>query len=219
MQETQPSKASNEPAQHEEEDAFMGDAETFSDEGRCYMMGTQFKAPEGHVVAAADLSIGAKVLDIHGIERTVTWCRKLCKTKRLLVDLWTRPFTVTGSHRKVVPGGGTIEAKELNQADEVLIGGECQQLLRVTKRAKLIEVMELEFEDDATVEVHATSILTKGSDPHQTIDNDGALKVIKEEEPKEEPGDAPSMNTNVTDNGVGYVEQVREWPDTDDEWR
>merc|ERR1712039_710528 len=108
----------------------------------------------------------------------VTWCRKLSKAKRMLVDMHTKPFTVTGSHRILVPGGGTIEAKELNKADEGLIGGECQQLLRVSKRTKIIEVMELEFEDDATVEVHAPSILTKGSDPYQTIDHDGALKVI-----------------------------------------
>lgn len=213
MQEPQP-KTSNGPVQHEQENVFMGDAESFADEGRCYMMDTQFKTPEGHLVAAADLSIGTKVLDTHGIGRMVTWCRKLSKTKRLLVDMHTKPFTVTGSHRIVVPGGRTTEAKELNQNDEVLIGGGCQQLLKVTKRTKCLEVMELEFEEDATVEVHAPSILTKGSDPHLPIDHDGTLKAIKEEQ----PGDEPSMSANIMEPGVGCDDRTQSWPDTDDEW-
>lgn len=58
-------------------------------------------------------------------------------------------------------------AKDLKQSEEVLIGTGCQQLLKVSKRHKSVEVMEVEFAQNAIVEAHASSILTKGGDPLQ----------------------------------------------------
>jgi hypothetical protein len=179
------------------------------------MMGTQFKTPAGNLVAAADLSIGAEVLDYDGNAIPVTWCRKLPKKKRLLVDLHTNPFTVTGSHRIVVPGGEIIAAKALKRNDEVLIGGGCQRLLKATTRYGNLSVMELEFANDATVEVHAPSILTKGSDPSKPIDEDGAIKCKEEMEDQVMAGDSDQPCDGSTDLPS---DSVRAWPDTDDEF-
>lgn len=184
-------------------------------------MDTEFKTVGGNLVAAALLSIGAKVLDHQGNVSTVTWCRKLPKRKRMLVSLHTQPFTVTSSHRVVVPGG-EVEAISLNQHDEVLIGRRRQLLHKVTKFYKVIEVMELEFAGDATIEVHSPAILTKGSDPSVPIDQAGVFKC------KEEPGDAAPMavdaDAEIVDLGVGTDHRVEgdlaaSWPDTDDDWR
>lgn len=198
----------------DEEDDVAREAETCAEEGRCYMMDTEFKTPGGYLVAAADLSIGAEVLDNQGNVTTVTWCRKLPKRKRVLVDLHTKPLTVTSTHRVVVPGG-EVEARELNQNDEVLIGSECQQLVKVTKRHKCIEVMELEFAGDATVEVHAPSILTKGSDPSVKIDLAGDLKC------KNELEEEHSMAVDAVGPGIGSADADSQgrWPDTDDDLR
>ena len=40
-------------------------------------------------------------------------------------------------------------------------------MLKVRKRNKSVEVMELELAQNAIVEAHASSILTKGGDPLQ----------------------------------------------------
>jgi len=189
-----------------------------AEEGRCYMLDTEFKTPAGIRIAAADLTIGAEILDHQGTVRTVTWCRKLPKRKRLLVDLHTKPFTVTSSHRVLVPGGGVIEARELGKNDMVLIGNGCQQLRQVTKRNNCVEVMELEFAGDAIVEVHAPSILTKGSDPSMPIDQAGDIKC------KEEPIDEHSMAVDVTVSDAATASadlprQTQTWPDTDDDLR
>lgn len=186
------------------------------------MTQTKFHTPGGQLVAASDLSIGATVLDHEHNIRAVRWCRKLPKKRRLLVDFHTKPFTVTGSHRVVVPGGEVREAKELRQNDVVLMGGGSQQLLRVTKRYHCEEVMELEFEGDAIVEVHAPSILTKGSDASLPIDQDGVMKC------KEEQEDAGAMSVDTmepglgsasTDNQTEVADPSESWPDTDDDWR
>ncbi len=178
-------------------------------------MDTEFKTPAGNLVAAAALSIGTEVLDHSGNAVAVTWCRKLPKRKRLLVDLHTRPFTVTGSHRIVVPGGGTSQAKALRQNDEVLIGGGCQRLLKATKRYGNLSVMELEFAGDATVEVHAPSILTKGSDPSQPIDENGVFKCKEETEDQVMAGDSDQPCDGSTDLASG---SACAWPDTDDDF-
>jgi len=196
------------------------------DEGHCYMMDTEFKTAEGFLVAAGDLSIGAKVLDYEGNVRPVTWCRKLRKKARLLVDLHTKPFTVTGTHRIVVPGGSIMEAKSLRQNDEVLIGGGCQRLQKVTKRHGYVEVMEIEFSEDATVEVHAPSILTKGSDPSQPMNEDGSLKCKEESEDMVLDGLQVCIGENKTLTGAtgSYIPEpcngsTNAWPDTDDDMR
>lgn len=190
------------------------------------MLDTMFQTPEGQLVAAADLSIGANILDHQRTIRTVMWCRKLAKRKRLLVDLYAKPLTVTSSHRVLVPGG-EVEAKKLSQNDDVLMGTGCHQLLKVIKRHKNIEAMELEFAGDAIVEVHAPSILTKGSDPSLPIDQDGAFKCKKEVDDDSsmavdtmEPGVGSTSTDNPTD-GADLPEQSESWPDTDDDvqWR
>jgi len=199
-----------------------GDAEAPAVEGHCYMTDTKFQTPEGRLVAAADLSIGDNVLDHQGIVRAVSWCRKLPKKKRLLVDLHTKPLTVTGSHRIIVPDG-EVEAKELSKNSIVVMGCNFQQiLLKITKRYHCSEVMELEFEGDAIVEVHSPSILTKGSNPSLPIDQDGAFKC------KEEQQDERSMSVNTMETGVGSTstgnhtedaDQAMIWPDTEDDLR
>lgn len=182
------------------------------------MLDTKFPTPAGQLVAAADLSIGAHVLDHQHNVRTVMWCRKLPKKKRLLIDLHTDPLTVTSSHRVVVPGG-VVQAKELNKHDEVVMGNGCRQLVKVTKRHKCIEVMELEFAEDAIIEVHAPSILTMGSDPSLPIDQDGGIKC-KEEDDRPmgmdtmEPASGSASADNRTDGDAS-----QNWPDTDDDWR
>lgn len=210
-------ETADDPHQTCEEDSVC-ESETFAEVGHCYMMDTKLKMLGGHLVGASDLSIGAYVLDHKGIMRAVTWCRKLPKKKRLCVDLHTKPLTVTSSHRVVVPGGEVLEAKELKQNDEVLIGHERQQLLKVTKYYKYKEVMELEFEEDAIIEVHAPSILTKGSDPSLPIDQDGAIKVKLEDE--------SSMTVDTMETGIDRRAEAAEstgqsqsWPDTDDDLR
>lgn len=209
------------PTEENVEDGVDGDAETCAEEGRCYMMDTEFKTPGGFLVAAVNLSIGSRVLDHQGKTRTVTWCRKLPKKKRVLVDLHTKPLTVTSSHRVVVPGGET-EAKHLKQDDEVLIGSTSQRLRKVVKYHKYIEVMELEFAEDAIVEVHAPSILTKGSDPTTSIDDGGNVKC------KEEPSEESSMSldaeplvvsTEAMSQHTELTGASQTWPDTDDEMR
>eukprot|EP00440_Ansanella_granifera_P008729 gb/GFBE01009459.1/.p1 GENE.gb/GFBE01009459.1/~~gb/GFBE01009459.1/.p1 ORF type:complete len:181 (+),score=57.31 gb/GFBE01009459.1/:1-543(+) len=180
------------------------------------MLDTKFKTPLRGLVPAAELSIGDMVLDHTGNVRAVTWCRRLPKKKRLCVDLHSKPLTVTSSHRVVVPGpGGEVLAKDLHERDEVLIGSECQQLVKVTKYHKVREVMELEFEGDAIIEVHSPSILTKGSDPSMPIDQDGGFKCKLEEEMETEPGTATGSGT--ADQSDGVTEQS--WPDTDDDLR
>jgi len=113
---------------------------------------------------------------------------------------------------------GVIEAKELRKNDEVLIGRERQQLLQVTKYNKYKEVMEIEVEEDAVIEVHSPSILTKGSDPSLPIDQDGAIKVKQEDE--------GSMTVNTMETGIDSRAegaesngQSQSWPDTDDDLR
>lgn len=215
----------DDPRQHGEEKNIVGEAGPFEEEGRCYMMDTNFRTAGGHLVPAADLSIGASVLDHLGNSTKITWCRKLPKRKRLLVDLHTRPFTVTGTHRVLIPGGQAIEAKELNKNDEVLIGSGRQQLLKVTKRYSSVEVMELEFAGDAIIEVHEPAILTRGSDPSLPFDQDGGIKCKKERE------DEYSMAVDSVERGMSSANadkegeiaellgQSQSWPDTDDDFR
>lgn len=190
------------------------------------MIDTEFKTAEGSLVAAGDLSIGARVLDCEGNVRAVTWCRKLRKKTRLLVDLHTKPFTVTGTHRIVVPGGSIMEAKTLRQNDEVLIGGGCQRLQKVTKRHGYVEVMEIEFSEDATVEAHAPSILTKGSDPSQPMNEDGGFKCKEETEDVVFGGLQLCNGMELVTSGTteNYIPEplhgnTDAWPDTDDDMR
>lgn len=179
------------------------------------MTDTEFKTPAGSLVSAADLCIGTEVLDHSGNAIVVTWCRKLPKRKQLLVDLHTNPFTVTGSHRIVLPGGEISLAKALRQNDEVLIGGGCQRLLKATQRYGNLSVMELEFAGDATVEVHAPSILTKGSDPSQSIDENGSFKCKHEAQDEVMAGDSDQPVDGFTDLASG---SACAWPDTDDDF-
>lgn len=200
-----------------EEEDVPCDAKEPAVEGRCYMTDTKFQAPDGHLIAAADLSIGTIVLDHQGGPRAVTWCRKLPNKKRLLVDLHTKPLTVTGSHRIVIPGGED-EAKNLRKNSVVLMGVGSQQLLQVTKRYHCTEVMEVEFDGDAIVEVHSPAILTRGSDASLPIDDDGGLKC------KAEQHDEGSMSVDTMEPGVGScstdnADQAECWPDTDDDLR
>ena len=67
------------------------------------------------------------------------------------------------------------------------VGSGSQPLLKVTKRMKWSNVMELEFAGDAIIEDYASSILTKGSDASLPMDEDGGMKC------KEEPRDKSSM--------------------------
>jgi hypothetical protein len=218
-------ETTNDPRQHCAEDYFVGQVEPFAEEGRCYMMDTNFRTVEGHLVPAADLSIGDSVLDHLGKSTKITWCRKLSKKKRLLVDLHTKPFAVTGTHRVLIPGSKAIEAKELNKNDEVLIGNGRQQLLKVTKRYSYVEVVELEFAGDAIIEVHEPGILTQGSDPSLPFDQDGGIKC------KEEQEDEYSMAVDTVERGMSSANADNEvefaeltgpsqsWPDTDDDLR
>lgn len=190
------------------------EANTSAEEGRCYMMDTEFKMIGGSLVAAASLAIGDKVLDSKGNTTTVTWCRKLPKRRRLLVDMHAKPLTVTGTHRVVVHDG-EVEAIRLKEHDEVLIGSQRQRLHKVTRYYKSIEVMEVEFAGDATIEVHTPSILTKGSDPSVPIDEVGDLKC------KREPEDEDSMSAFGMGACTGSVSTDHQagWPDTDDDLR
>lgn len=196
------------------------DAESACDavavEGRCFMIETKFQTPAGTLVEAADLSIGDSILDHKHNLRTVTWCRKLPKQKRELVDLYTKPLTVTSSHRVVVPGGEVVQAKDLKKNDEVLMGNGCQQLLKVSMRAKWTEVMELEFAEDAIVEVHTPSILTKGSDPSVPIDQHGRAKC-KEEKEDDDPMDGVVLGCGRASSSQN--QDADHWPDTDDSLR
>lgn len=198
--------------------------EHFSDEGRCYMLDTQLRIEGGDLVAASDLSIGSNVVDHQGNVVAVTWCRKLPKRTRQLVDLHTKPLTVTASHRVVVPDGEVVDARSLQKNDEVLIGSERQRLLKVTKRLQSVEVMELEFAGDAVIEVHAPAILTKGSDPAVPIDQDRGLKW--EEEQVDDAMDMEALEHGIISGGMDERVESAEppaqrevWPDTDDDWR
>ena len=60
---------------------------------------------------------------------------------------------------------------------------------KVTKRHAHIQVVELEFDGDATVPVYVPTILTKGSDPASHNDDSGNSRC------KEEPLDCNPMDT------------------------
>lgn len=215
-------ETADDPRQHCEEDHFIGEAEPIADEGRCYMMDTIFRTDGGHLVPAADLSIGASVLDHRGNPTEITWCRKNPKKRRLIVELHTKPFTVTDTHRVLTDGFKEKKAKELNKNDEVLIGSGLQQLLKVTKRYASVEVMELEFANDAIIEVHEPAILTRGSDPSLPID--GGIKCKEEQDEDSMAADTVErgMSSASAHNEVEVAErtgQSQSWPDTDDELR
>jgi len=187
-----------------------------AEEGRCFMMDTKFRMVGGRLVAAADLSIGDEVLDYQGNASAITWCRKLPRRKRLLVNLHSQPLTVTSTHRVVVPAGEVI-AKHLRDNDVVLLGSEHHRLAKVTTYFKTSEVMELEFAGDATIEVHSPSILTKGSDPTAPIDQEGCFKVKLEHE---RPMDTDTeLGSSIVDRFDGVELPEESWPDTEDDLR
>lgn len=153
------------------------------------MLDTEFRAPGGELITASSLAVGSTVKAADGTAQKVTWCRRLPRGRRLLVELYTSALTLTGTHRVMVPGGTdgdaarVVEAKSLNQGDAVMIGKSQQRLIKVTKHYKCVPAMEIEFENDSIIEVHAPSILTKGSDPQLPFDVDNLMKV------KDEPMD------------------------------
>jgi len=153
------------------------------------MLDTEFRAPGGELITASSLAVGSRVKAADGTTQNVTWCRRLPRGRRLLVELHTKPLTLTGTHRVMVPGGADgdavreVEAKALREGHAVLIGNSQQRLVKVSKYYKNVPCMEVEFENDSIIEVHAPSILTKGSDPRLPLDVDNRLKV------KDEPMD------------------------------
>eukprot|EP00931_Biecheleriopsis_adriatica_P121343 TRINITY_DN96425_c0_g1_i1.p2 TRINITY_DN96425_c0_g1~~TRINITY_DN96425_c0_g1_i1.p2 ORF type:complete len:219 (-),score=37.04 TRINITY_DN96425_c0_g1_i1:25-681(-) len=132
----------------------------------CHMMYTLFQTSGQSLKTASQLSVGDEVLDSQGRPVIVKWSQVHGKTKRLLVDLYTKQamLPVTGSHRIETPNGRVVEAKELKKDDLVLVANMgVQPLQRVTKRVANVQVVELEFDEDATVPVYLPTILTKGS--------------------------------------------------------
>lgn len=203
-------------------------AAALSGDGRrhCYMMDTCFQILEGNMLAASKLSVGDRVLDHQGHVADIKWCQVHPKEKRLLVDLYTRQsmLTVTGSHRVVVQDGGLSEARELKKGDKVMVAASsgCEQLLKVTKRHANIQVVELEFDGDATVPVYVPTVLTKGTLPPMYNDNGGSSEC------KQEPMDGDSMHIDTTGmsarepcpendfEDVHAMAAAETWPDTDD---
>lgn len=172
------------------------------------MMDTYFRTHEGHIVAASKLAVGDQVLDRHGHATNVNWCQVYQKERCLLVDLhakWSM-LTVTSSHRVVLPDGRPIEAKQLKRNDSVATDSYgCEQLQKVTQRYATIQVVELEFDRDATIPAYLPTILTKGSAPGLNID-DGNSQV------KQESTDGNYMDIDTPGTAVGYSE----YPDTED---
>lgn len=194
---------------------------------QCHMMDTCFQTREGGILAASRLSIGDRVLDHLGHVIDIKWCRVHPKEQRLLVDLHARQsmLTVTGSHRVLLHGGGLREARELKKGDEVMVGASSgrEPLLKVTKRHANMQVVELEFDRDATVPVYVPTVLTKGALPPSYIDAGGSDRC--KEEPME--GDSMQIGTIGLPAREPYPENDFEdfhamgpaetWPDTDDE--
>lgn len=160
------------------------------------MTNTQFRTSEGNLVAACNLSVGDEVWDYENQKAKITWCRIHPKEKVLLVDLYTKTcmLTVTGSHRVVSPGSLRI-ARDLQSGDEVRVGysdsARCEKLVKATRRTANIRVVELQFEGDPTVAVCPPTILTKGSDPLDALDECGNVK--------EEPSDGFDFATDRSD--------------------
>lgn len=130
------------------------------------MTHTIFQTSDKQLKAASQLSVGDQILDSQGSPVFVKWKQLHGKEKRLLVDLYTKQsmLTVTGSHRVETPDRGTVQAKELKKSDLVLVAYlGVQDLQKVTKRNAHVQVVELEFDGDATVPVYVPTILTKGS--------------------------------------------------------
>lgn len=186
------------------------------------MMDTCFQTLGGNMIAASKLAIGVQLVDHQGQTTCVKWCQVYRKEKRLLVDLHTKEskLTVTGSHRVVVPGGECTQAKDLSKNDEVMVANSSgtEQLLKVTKRTACIQVVELEFDRDATVPVWVPTILTKGSVGASCSDYP-CSSHCKEEQVEMEVDEMGGVERPCTDSGAdsaGSTMHTGSWPDTDD---
>merc|ERR1719158_2375431 len=172
---------------------------------------------------ASKLSVGDEVFDRHGHATTVTWCQVHQKEHRLLVDLHTNRsmLTVTGCHRVVLPDGGHIDAEHLNKSDVVATDSSgCEKLQRVTRRYGYLQVVELEFKDDATVPVYVPTILTKGAIPGSQSNE----FKCKDEPMVDDSASADSTRVDGSLTQVGACFDSRDsaqcpaWPDTDDDF-
>jgi hypothetical protein len=190
---------------------------------RCYLEHHQFRTPLGEIVGAADLSAGSKVLDHQEKEVEVEWCAVHPKKQRLFVDLHTRStmFTVTDTHRIVLPDGKDIEARELKKGDDVCISSSCraEKLVKVTKCYRYTKVIELIFEGDAIMAAIVPSILTKGADPSASVDWIPGINIKEESVDDQSAMSSASENEGCFSCNGGSPMANREfWPDTDEEW-
>ena len=189
------------------------------------MMESQFQTADSLCVSASELLIGDRVLDHEGREVAVEWCAKHKKQKRLVVDFHCKLLTVTDSHRIVLQDGEIVPAKEIEAKQHKILKVSSSQFVeveKITKRHAYVPVMELGFENDATVATCMPSILTKGADPPSGMG-------LESSECKEEVTNDNSMD--VESAGVGVAElvapmagtdeapvtgEMQRWPSTDD---
>lgn len=206
-----------------ETEASRAKEEMLADNGQshCHMMDTCFRTSQGCIVAASKLVVDDELLDHYNKITCVKWCRVYGKEKHLLVDLHTKgsKLTVTGSHRVVVPGGECTLAKDLSKGDEVMVANSsgCEPLLKVTKRTAYTQVVELEFDGDASMPVWVPAIITKGSIAPSFHEYTRSAQC--KEEKVDMDMDGMAVGEGNDDHEVHSADSTvyaGTWPDTDD---
>lgn len=138
-------------------------------QGRCFLSGILFRSTDGELVAARSLKVDDTVLSCNR-EPVQVKSVKLHPPGEELVVLHAgqtpAALTVTRSHRVVIQRGllqQTIPAGHLRVGDHVYCSSNrLEQLVSVTTRPCLDEVVEVMFRPDEPVEVFFPSILSKG---------------------------------------------------------
>jgi len=174
---------------------------------------------DGRPVAAASPRIGDTVRGADDEPVRVTWVQVRQESKRHIVDLHTNStkVSVTDCHRIPQELDNVMEANMFQKGDDLLVrkGSGCivkEKLKSVTKRSRKVRVVQVEFENDATVCCFPSALLMKGSDPQVPLDQDGLMKS------KDESADDFGDDLSENEPGVGSMQSqsVLTYPDTDD---
>lgn len=160
---------------------------------RCYAPKTLFRASDSTYVQADMLTMGDYVRDREGAIVEVKWVCQHRHSKEEIVVLTTQTaqLLVTSFHRVVKKsdhGEVVVLAGDVNNGDWIIVG-ECPEQVSVQKRVVDTSTIEIEFENDASVETWIISdrgIVTKGC----AIDElrNAPIQCKIEEEDEEEDG-------------------------------
>jgi len=190
---------------------------------RCFMKDTLFLTPDAQLVPAEELANGSVVLDSQRVPVQVTWAQIHLGMACDVIELRTKrgKLVVTGSHRIPLDGERVTEASMVKKGDKVWVtkgAGKMQeaQVESVTKHGRKVDVVHLEFENDASVACFAAAFVMKGNDPCSRIPHGIQVKHEPGMEVDPEMSVAALLIQDSSSSNAGTVCSTVVYPNTDD---